>query len=257
MSGFTTSAIMLRRISYGDNDLIIRFFTPDKGKISIIAKAAKKSTKRFGPILELFSVLQVVCRNGRRQGMMYLQEAALQQSFSEIRVDVKKTAYASYWAELINTWVEEKKKQTQLYDLFLLTLEALNHGEISAEMLSVFFQLKFLNLNGFSPGLRKCRECGMPVEKTAHTRLVFDLVKGGLQCPQCSAGATGRLTLSKGVLKQLQWLEQHDLETARRMKFSPVALQESLAFMEAFVPFHTGRQLRSLKFLKQIRNLKF
>jgi len=253
MSGFTTTAIMLRRIHYGDNDLIISFFTPDKGKISIIAKAAKKSTKRFGPILELFSVLQVVCRNGRRRGMMYLQEAALKQSFFGIRTDVKKTAYASYWAELINIWVEEKKTQSQLYHLFLLTLEALNHGEIPDEMLSVFFQLKFLNINGLSPNLRQCRECGIPVEKTLHTRLIFDLVKGGLQCPQCSSGATGRLTLSKGVLKQLQWLEQNDLETARRIQFSPLALQESLFFLEAFVPFHTGRQLRSLKFLRQIR----
>jgi DNA repair protein RecO (recombination protein O) len=253
MSGFTTTAIMLRRVHYGDNDLIINFFTPDKGKISIIAKAAKKSTKRFGPILELFSVLQVVCRNGRRQGMMYLQEAALQQSFADIRTDVKKTAYASYWAELIDTWVEEKKTQPQLYHLFLLALEALNCGEISDEMLSVFFQLKFLNINGLSPDLRRCRECGISVEKTPHTQLIFDLVKGGLQCPECLSDATGRLTLSKGVLKQLQWLEQHDLETARRLCFSPPALQESLAFMEAFVPFHTGRQLRSLKFLRQIR----
>jgi len=253
MSGFTTTAIMLRRIHYGDNDLIISFFTPDNSKTSIIANAAKKSTKRFGPILELFTVLQVVCRNGRRRGMMYLQEAALKQSFFGIRTDVKKTAYASYWAELINIWVEEKKTQSQLYHLFLLTLEALNHGEIPDEMLSVFFQLKFLNLNGLSPNLRQCRECGIPVEKTLRTRLIFDLVKGGLQCPECSSGATGRLTLSKGVLKQLQWLEQNDLETARRIQFSPLALQESLSFLEAFVPFHTGRQLRSLKFLRQIR----
>ena len=253
MSGFTTTAIMLRRVHYGDNDLIINFFTPDKGKISIIAKSAKKSIKRFGPILELFSVLQVVCRNGRRQGMMYLQEAALKHSFGDIRTDVKKTAYASYWAELINTWVEEKKTQSQLYDLFLLALEALNCGKISDEMLSVFFQLKFLNINGLSPDLRQCCECGIPVEQTLHTRLIFDLVKGGLQCPECSSGETGRLTLSKGVLKQLQWIGQHDLETAQRLWFSPLALQESLAFMEAFVPFHTGRQLRSLKFLRQIR----
>ncbi len=253
MPEFTTTAIMLRRICYGDNDLIISFFTPDKGKISIIAKAAKKSTKRFGPILELFSVLQVVCRNGRRQGMMYLQEAALKESFSDIRADIKKTAYASYWAELINTWVEEDKAQSQLYYLFSIALEALNQGKIPDEMLSVFFQLKFLNLNGLSPDLRRCRECGIPVEKTAHTRLIFDFVKGGLQCPQCASAATGRLTLSKGVLKQLQWIDQHDLETARRLCLSPQALQESLSFLEAFVPFHTGRQLRSLKFLRQIR----
>ncbi len=244
---------MLRRIQYGDNDLIISFFTPDRGKISAIAKAAKKSRKRFGPILELFSMLQVVCRNGRRRGMLYLQEAVLEEAFSEIRASVTKTAYASYWAELIHTWVEEEKAQLPLFHLFLGALHALNQGKIAEELLSVFFQLKFLTLNGLSPNLGQCRNCGAPVEKTACNRLAFDFVKGGLQCPQCLSGSSGRLTLSKGVLKQLQWLNRSDWDTARRLMCTPQAMQESLDFIEAFVPFHTGRRLKSLRFLQQIR----
>jgi len=94
---FSSPAILLRRMDYGDFDVIITFFTLQSGKLSLIAKAAKKSTKRFAGILELFSVLEVVVAAGRGQGLPILQEAVLKQPFSAIRADFKKTAYASYW----------------------------------------------------------------------------------------------------------------------------------------------------------------
>ena len=61
MSSLSTPAIILRRIEYGDFDLILFFLTLEKGKLSAIAKSARKSTKRFGGILELFAALDILC----------------------------------------------------------------------------------------------------------------------------------------------------------------------------------------------------
>ncbi|MBW1752074.1 MAG: DNA repair protein RecO [Deltaproteobacteria bacterium] len=85
MSSFETPAIMLRRVDFGDYDLIITFFTLKQGKKSVIAKSAKKSTKRFAGILELFSVLDIVFGKGRGKGLPVLQEAALKHPFAGIR----------------------------------------------------------------------------------------------------------------------------------------------------------------------------
>jgi DNA repair protein RecO (recombination protein O) len=38
-----------------------------------------------------------------------------------------------------------------------------------------------------------------------------------------------------------------------RVKFAPDALREGLEFLETFVPYHLGKEPRSLKFLQQIR----
>ena len=81
MPVFSSPAILLRRMDYGDFDVIITFFTLQKGKLSLIAKAAKKSTKRFAGILELFSVLDLVVAAGRGQGLPILQEAVLKQPY--------------------------------------------------------------------------------------------------------------------------------------------------------------------------------
>jgi DNA repair protein RecO (recombination protein O) len=72
MPVFSTPAILLRRMDYGDFDVIITFFTLRKGKLTVIAKSAKKSTKRFAGILELFSILEVVAGGGRGKGMPVL-----------------------------------------------------------------------------------------------------------------------------------------------------------------------------------------
>jgi len=114
MSDFASPAILLRRINYGDYDLIITLVTMEKGKCTVIAKSAKKSKKRFAGILELFSDLDLVFCPGRGKGLFILKEASLKNPFQCIRSSIAKTAYASYWAELINEWTEEGEKQTEL-----------------------------------------------------------------------------------------------------------------------------------------------
>ena len=71
-----TPAILLRRIEFGDYDLILTFLTRDSGKIAAIAKSARKSAKRFAGLLELFSVLKIVYSAGRRSSLPVLQEAS-------------------------------------------------------------------------------------------------------------------------------------------------------------------------------------
>ncbi len=142
MPVFSTPAILLRRLDYGDFDVIITFFTLKRGKQSLIAKSAKKSARRFAGVLELFSELQILAGSGRGKGLPVLQEAVLKQPFSAIRADYKKTAYASYWSELINNWIEENFQQVALYYLFEHVLHELDAGKTAPSVLNVLFQMK-------------------------------------------------------------------------------------------------------------------
>lgn len=149
MPCFSTPAIMLRRMDLGDYDILVTFFTANQGKISAVAKYAKKSVKRFAGMLELFSVLQVVCHSGRGKGLPVLQEAALIQPFYKIRYDIRKTAYASYWSELTNNWMEEGQENHDLFLLLQHVLEALDRAVIGDSELSILFQIRFMELSGF------------------------------------------------------------------------------------------------------------
>jgi DNA repair protein RecO (recombination protein O) len=252
MSVFSTPAILLRRLDYGDFDLILTFLSLERGKISLIAKSAKKSTKRFAGILELFSLIEAVASTGKGRGLPVLQEATLISPFSTIRNDIKKTAYASYWCELLNYWVEENQKQAPLFYLLKQALSQLEGGSAAAEI-SLFFQMRLLNLTGHSPSLRQCGRCRKNLEMIRSNQVVFDIAKGAILCDECTSGAGGRIRLSKGTIKQLLWVESGDLKKASRIRFGGQAIKESLRFLEAFVPYIMGMQPQSLKFLKQIR----
>lgn len=244
---------MLRRIDHGDYDLIITFFTLNRGKIPIIAKAAKKSVKRFSGILELFSILRMVCTTGRGNGLPVIQEATLTHPFFRIRGDVKKTAYASYWAELIDGWMENGQKQVQLYHLFQYVLEELDLGHIPEEALSILFQMRFMKISGLCPNLTHCSVCKCEIESRGKEKVIFDLGRGGIVCEDCGSGLLRRISLSKGTLKQLLWIGDGDLKKAGRMRFTPRGAKEGLDFLEAFVPYHLEKEPRSLKFLREIR----
>jgi len=253
MPVISTPAILLRRIDYGDFDVIITFFTLKSGKLTLIAKSAKKSTKRFAGILELFSILELVASTGRGKGLPVLQEAVLKEPFSGIRADFKKTAYASYWAELIYNWLEDDYKQDALYALFEHVLSELDRGQTTEAALNILFQMRFLNLSGHRPHLTACSLCHKELEKIQQTKIILDLQGGGILCGNCSSRSVSRIFLSRGTIKQLLWVESGDLAKATRMKFSPAALNESTHFLEEFAIYHLGKQPRSLKFLRQIR----
>lgn len=254
MPVFSSPAILLRRMDYGDFDVIITFFTLQRGKLSLIAKAAKKSTKRFAGILELFSVLELVVAAGRGKGLPILQEAVLKQPFGAIRADFKKTAYASYWAELIFNWMEENYKQEELYYLFEHALTELDKGITAQAALNVLFQMRFLTMSGHQPNLTACSLCRKTLDSINQAAVILDLQRGGILCGDCGRNSASRLTLAKGTIKELLWTASGNLAKATRVKFSLPALEESTHFLEEFVCYHLGKQPRSLKFLRQIRS---
>ncbi len=255
MTGFSTPAILLRRIDLGDYDLIISFLTLLKGKISVVAKNAKKSRKRFSGLLDPFTALNLVCWIPRHGGMPILQEASMQAPFAGIRGDLVKTAYASYWAETIHGWLEEGRPQPGIYHLLHYALDALDQDMQAPEALSIIFQMRFASLTGFAPELKICGICGTFLDRMVGNHVIFDLAKGSIVCKGCSACESRyRLALSRGTVKQLAWIQEYDIEAAARIRFTKSSIREGLRAMESFVPYHLGRVPRSLKFLNDLRH---
>ncbi|MDL2268594.1 DNA repair protein RecO [Desulfosarcina sp. OttesenSCG-928-A07] len=250
----TTSAILLRRIEFGEADLVVTLFTPDQGKVSAVAKSAKKSVRRFPGILEPFSRIEAVLSVGKRKGMPILQEASLEEPFFRIRENMVKTAYASYWMEIIYLWMAENAPQAELYHLTHQVLSRLNQGDTPVEVLSILFQMRFLSLAGFRPDLDHCHACKTAIDQIPSSRVISAPAKGGVACPDCSGPIDSVLSaISKGTLKQLAWINANGVEQAVRIRFTPAATAEGLTFLEAFVPFHIGRLPKSLGVLRDVR----
>ena len=53
MPSYNTSAIVLRRINYGETDKILTLFSREHGRISAIAKGARKAVSRLSGATEV------------------------------------------------------------------------------------------------------------------------------------------------------------------------------------------------------------
>ena len=64
MKTIKTPAIVLRRTNYGEADRILQLLTPD-GKLSVMAKRARREKSRLSGGIELFSICDVVVGEGK------------------------------------------------------------------------------------------------------------------------------------------------------------------------------------------------
>lgn len=248
-----SSAVTLRVVAYGDFDSIVTFFSRDYGKVSLMAKGARKSVRRFSGVLELFSILNLVWTQGRKKGLCILQEATVVNPFEGLRTDFAKTAYAGHWCELVYHWMQPGLTQRAVYDLLVYVLDRLNKSALPEEVLHIAFQLHFMKINGFAPTLDRCVTCGKPLDRFRGTSVAFDMKKGGVACTRCHGGARAAGGVSKGTVKQLCWILNRSLSTLPRVRFSRQVLEESCRVLEAFVPYHLGRETKSLKLVRLVR----
>lgn len=255
MGHYSSPAIVLHRRDYGDFDLIVTALTRDYGKCTLIAKAAKKSVKRFpGGTLDPFSALSIVFAQGRGKGMYVLEEATLEKAYGVIRGDIVKTAYACYWAELIALWLEAGPAPAAVFHLLDFVLEELDRRHTPANLLNILFQIRFVGQEGFTPVLERCSCCQVDIDAINQQQFCIDLNQGGVVCRHCPTPGRETLRLSKGTLKQLQWIAAQEFGVARRVRFSSQAIAEATAFLESFVPYHIGKVPHSLPFLQKIRS---
>jgi DNA repair protein RecO (recombination protein O) len=146
---FTDSAIILRRISYGESDLVVTFFSEQHGRLSGFAKSAKNSHKRFGSSLEPGSISTLSCTQKPQSDWVFLQEAhttlpspALQRSVAKQSA----TWVALEWALL---FLQEAQADQQKFTYLRNFLHYL-HAHMPMLSALVGFQENWLSLSGYA-----------------------------------------------------------------------------------------------------------
>ena len=152
----TFEALILRKSSYGEADLLVTLFSREFGKFRALAKNAKKSQKRFGGRLDFFNRLTIDVTLNRRKFNL-IGDVTLKQSYRDIAESVDSFTTATRVLELVDFLIPEQEPASELFDLAADTLELLSKKR---EPYSVFlvFLLRALTLCGYRPDLRFDKE---------------------------------------------------------------------------------------------------
>jgi DNA repair protein RecO (recombination protein O) len=179
-----TEGIVLRSLRYSEADRILHLYTPDRGRISAIAKGVRRAKSRFGGRLEPFFRLNLVLYEGRSE-MLNVTSAETVAAYPRLREDAGALDGAARACEAVARVFDDGDPHRGVYHLLANELALLDGDPARAGRANALaFRLKLLLAAGFAPHLAACASCG----ETEHL-MGFSGAAGGVVCAACEASA--------------------------------------------------------------------
>lgn len=203
--------IVLRNLRYGETSRIATLFTPELGKIGVIAKGARDPKSPFGASLEFLSHGSFVVYHRPGRDLHFLRTGALEREFRGLFRDSDRFILASAFAEFIERVLQGEEPAGELFDFALRGLQVLETAPRSA-LPELFrgMQLRVASILGYAPRLEQCLRCGRavgePESAGARDAWTFLPADGGVLCPACGAREPGEAgpKLSPRALRRLR-----------------------------------------------------
>jgi DNA repair protein RecO (recombination protein O) len=179
-----TDAIVLRGIRYGEADRVLHLYTPERGRVSAIAKGVRRARSRFGGRLEPFFRLQLVLYEGRSD-LLTVTSAETLDGHARLREHAAALDGAARACDAVSRLFGDGEPHRGVYHLLANQLALLDREPARATRAGVLaFRLKLLLAAGFAPQLAACASCG------EREHLVgFSGAAGGVVCGACEASA--------------------------------------------------------------------
>ena len=176
--------IVLRSIKLGEADRIVTFLTEARGKVRAVAKGIRRPKSRFGARLEPTSHVALQLYEGRNLDIVTQVETI--DANRSLREEYGAFTQAIAMLEVVDHVVQERQANVPLYRMLAAALRTLATDPVPAVTAAFFWKL--LSLEGVHPVLDACARCGDPV--AGATRVVFDLMEGGVLCRGCAGSAS-------------------------------------------------------------------
>lgn len=204
-----TEAVVLSAMKYGDTSKIVRLYTRDFGRISVIAKGARGSKSKFRSALEPMNhVAAVIYKNNNRE-LQLLSQCDVLQSFPHLSEDLERMSVGMTAVELVSLATHEEEPHEELFRLLLDLLHNAAHATKNGTVALYFFETRLADLLGFKPDFDVCPACGARLSTETPDGRKVKITPSGVLCGECALYGSGQ-AVSAGTLKVLQRLQVLD-----------------------------------------------
>lgn len=241
-----THGLILRDTDTKEADKILTVLTAEMGKISVIARGARRKNSRLAAASQLFAWSEMTLY--KRGNWYYLDAADPAELFSGLQKDLVRFALAAYLAELTEFVAGEETEAGELLRLLLNGLYALANLGKDPALVKPAFTFRLLALAGFEPLCEGCAVCGAEVAEDP----VLDAVQGVVHCRKCGGVGGENFPLSAACVGALE----HILRGPDRKLYSFSLAPEDLKLLdraaEGFASVQLERNFRTLGYYKAV-----
>lgn len=245
MSLIKTRGVIIKALDYRENDKLVWVYTENLGKITSVAKGAKRSKSN------LFASTLPLCYGDymifKGKNLSNLQEGKIINSFQGLMSNLDKLTYSSYLCELIDIAVMEGERNLYLYKEFITTLYLLDTDAIDYELLIRSFELKLLKATGYGLVLDKCISCGKKINVSNY----ISLSNFGGVCEDCERKYG--LYISKGCYNALKFLSNTTSDKIFRLNLSNDIKKEIERVTSFIISSNYSKKPKSLDMLNYLK----
>lgn len=175
--------VVIKEIPYKENDKIITLMTDKLGKISCMAKGAKKTNSALLASCQLLVYSEFVLYKGT--SFYHINSAETIDTFYSLRTDYDKLEKAYEITKVLNNLVVENEDTENILSLYLNSLYVISKDMFEFNYVMSIFKLKMLVLLGYSPSIITCSCCNTRMLDKENTGYYYSFNTNSILCGEC------------------------------------------------------------------------
>lgn len=199
MAYVKVNGIIIAENNFGDYDKMITMLTPNYGKISCVAKRARRTKSALLAGTQLFCFGEYVMYKGK--GKYHINSCEIIEIFYNLRTDLDKLKYAIHINQIIKDVCVENENSFRILQLYLNTLYMISETKENLDFILSVFKLRLLCLLGFEPQINGCSLCGK--DKNI---MYFSLRYDGFICKECVSDYGSAIEMSENTKNAIKYI---------------------------------------------------
>mgnify|MGYP006136219597 FL=1 len=148
----STSAIILSKVRYQDNDLIVKCLTRDLGVISYMVKniSTSKNSKNKFAFFQLLNILDLESNYNPNRSIQYIKDLKIRYNFTSLHTNIYKSSVVMFLSEILSNIIHNESKDLELFDFIEESFIWYDKSEDSSSFYLIFL-MKITHYLGFYP----------------------------------------------------------------------------------------------------------
>lgn len=198
MSNVKINGIILSENNLGDFDKMLTMLTPGVGKISCVAKGARRPKSALLAGTQIFCFGEYLMYKGTNT--YHINSVETIEVFYNIRTDLDKLKYAVHINKIVQDVTHENENSYNILQLLLNTLYTISETDKDLDMVLGVFKLRLLTILGFTPNINKCTNC-----KEKENLQYFSIRDNGFKCEACSKQDKSTIKMSESTINAIKY----------------------------------------------------
>lgn len=173
--------VVLRNQPFGESDIIVSIITRKHGRLTCIAKGAKRSKKRFGVNIQPLSQSNFRLVDKGVNYLLRIDSCELIRYRENLSSSIENFVNSEYAIELIYKLLPEREENENIFILLLWYLDNINSRK-NSELLVRAFESRLFTYLGYKPNLSLCGGCGTD---SWGEYVIFRPDEGRVYCEKC------------------------------------------------------------------------